>query len=266
MIDHGHGSPLVLVPGIQGRWEWMLPTIKALETRHRVISFSLHEARAQGAEPRFDDWVDHIDRVLDRASVRRAAIVGVSFGGVIAARYAARRADRASGLILVCSPSPRWEPDRRLSGYMARPLLSAPAFAIGAVRRLLPEVIAARPTWPRRLAFLARHLARVARYPASPTRMAASVRRWKSVDVAADSAQIAAPTLLITGEPSLDRVVAHDSSLEYLRLIPHARHVTLPHTGHVGLVTRPHEFAALVDAFLDVPAADVAALRTAHAT
>jgi len=267
MIDHGHGSPLVLIPGIQGRWEWMLPAIRALGARHRVISFSLNEALPSGAEPRFDDWVDHIDRVLDRASVRRAAIVGVSFGGVIGARYAARRPDRVSALVLVCAPSPRWEPDRKLSSYMARPKWSAPAFVIRACRRLVPEVIAAQPTWPGRLGFLLRHLGRVVRYPASPTAMAESVRRWKSVDVAADCARIAAPTLVITGEPHLDRVVANASSLEYLALIPQARHRTLADTGHVGLVTRPEAFVGLVDTFLERPSAgDVAELQTAHAT
>ena len=98
--------------------------------------------------------------------------------------------------------------------------------------------------------------------------MAASVRLWQSVDVAADCSRIAAPTLLITGVPELDRVVAHASSLEYLQLIPQATHVTLAATGHVGLVTRPDRFAEIVESFLADQAADpgLATLRAAHAT
>jgi hypothetical protein len=30
VIDVGHGPPLVLVPGIQGRWEYLRPAIEAL--------------------------------------------------------------------------------------------------------------------------------------------------------------------------------------------------------------------------------------------
>ena len=30
MIDVGNGPPLVLIPGMQGRWEWMQPTVNAL--------------------------------------------------------------------------------------------------------------------------------------------------------------------------------------------------------------------------------------------
>ena len=29
MIDIGTGPPLVLIPGLQGRWEWMRPAVDA---------------------------------------------------------------------------------------------------------------------------------------------------------------------------------------------------------------------------------------------
>jgi pimeloyl-ACP methyl ester carboxylesterase len=248
MIILGSGSPIVLIPGIQGRYEWMLPAIRALARRHQVISFSLADA---GAE--FERWIDQIDGALERAGVRRATIVGVSFGGVIAARYASLRPDRVSRLILVSAPSPRWQPDARTSRYLKRPLWSVPAFALGAIGRLLPEVIASQPSWTRRTTFLVQHLARVLRFPASPKQMAERVRCWKSVDIAADCARITAPTLLMTGEEELDRVVARKSSLEYLTLIPCATHVTLARTGHIGLVTTPDVFAEIVDGFADAP-------------
>ena len=41
MVDIGSGSPLVLVPGIQGRWEWMRPAVDALARRLRVLTFTL---------------------------------------------------------------------------------------------------------------------------------------------------------------------------------------------------------------------------------
>ncbi|PYR01316.1 MAG: alpha/beta hydrolase, partial [Acidobacteria bacterium] len=30
IIEYGGGDPLVLIPGIQGRWEYMRPAIEAL--------------------------------------------------------------------------------------------------------------------------------------------------------------------------------------------------------------------------------------------
>ena len=47
-----------------------------------------------------------------------------------------------------------------------------------------------------------------------------------------------------------ESVVPVASSLDYLTLIPGARHVVLPRTGHLGLIVKPREFAAAIDAFL----------------
>ena len=143
MIDRGTGFPLVLIPGIQGRWQLMAPAIDALSARFRVLSFSLGDAdTGRGG---FDAWIAHIDAILDRAAVARAVIVGVSFGGVIAARYAARRPDRVAALVLVASPSPRWRPTDEAAREIAHPWRSAPGFALRAVGRLLPETAHAMP-------------------------------------------------------------------------------------------------------------------------
>ena len=61
--------PLVLIPGIQGRWEWMQPAIDELAKEWRVIPCSLPGERGACASlnGRFDSFVDHIDSVLDAA-------------------------------------------------------------------------------------------------------------------------------------------------------------------------------------------------------
>jgi pimeloyl-ACP methyl ester carboxylesterase len=62
---------------------------------------------------------------------------------------------------------------------------------------------------------------------------------------------VVAPTLIVTGEPALDWVVPVDNTTEYLRLIRGARHVVLEGTGHLGTITQPAAFAAVVTRFLD---------------
>ena len=133
MIDTGQGSPIVLIPGLQGRWEWMTPTVEALSAHHRTFSFSLDDVDAVKAPERaFDAWVAEIDRLLDRAGEKQAAIAGVSFGGLVAAYYAARRPDRASALVLISAPAPRWRWDHPMAKYISRPRLAFPIFmAIG---------------------------------------------------------------------------------------------------------------------------------------
>ena len=41
MFDRGSGPPLIVVPGVQGRWEWMQPALIALSRSCRTISYSL---------------------------------------------------------------------------------------------------------------------------------------------------------------------------------------------------------------------------------
>ncbi|MGH9312694.1 MAG: alpha/beta fold hydrolase, partial [Vicinamibacterales bacterium] len=83
------------------------------------------------------------------------------------------------------------------------------------------------------------------------TRTAERVRMLMALSPAADCVKVGAPTLVVTGEPALDRVVPADGTREYVRAIPGAEHVLLERTGHIGLVTRPERFAEIIGGFAD---------------
>lgn len=245
----GRALPIVLVPGIQGHWQWMHPTITALRQRHEVRTFSLHIEDGH-ADP-FDQWIARIDQEIDALGAPQVIVMGVSFGGLIATQYAARRPGRVASLVLVSSPSPRMALSKEEWALVNRPLARLPLFAWRGLQRLLPEVLAARRTWRSRFTFLMQHAWRGLRWPVTPRRMARWIRTWQSRDLSAACRQVVAPTVLITGEPALDRVVSVSSTHEYLALIPGAIARTLPRTGHVGLVSRPYAFAALVEESLN---------------
>jgi pimeloyl-ACP methyl ester carboxylesterase len=84
----------------------------------------------------------------------------------------------------------------------------------------------------------------------SPRRATERLRLVLKHDGVADGRRIAAPTLLLTGEPGLDRVVPPDETREYLRLVRGAEARVLERTGHIGLVTRPDAFAEIVVGFV----------------
>jgi 3-oxoadipate enol-lactonase len=245
VFDHGEGMPVVVIPGLQGRWEWMGPALRALAWRHRTISYSLANPR------RFDDLVDQLDEVLDKADVESAAICGVSFGGLVAVRYAAVRPNRTQALVVVSTPPPSWRPNDRQARYLARPWLSTPAFVATAPARLWPEIEAAIDSPLARARFAVSHAARIVSAPAVPSAMAARIGLMKEVDWCADCAHVSAPTLVITGEEDLDRVVPVDATREYTRLIAGARHEMIDRTGHIGFVTRPDRFARMVSDFVN---------------
>lgn len=249
-IDCGAGFPVVLIPGLPGRWEWLRPAVDALARHFRVLSFSLTDLPVAGF---FDRAVDRVDDLLAVAGETRAVVAGVSFGGLVAAHYASRRPRAVSRLVLASTPSPRWQLSRHEAACIRRPVLTLPLFVARGANRLLPELLAALPTWSTRTAF-ARYYATVAlRRPGSPRKMAAWVRLWMESDIAAECHRIQAPTLVVTGEPHLDRVVPVASSLDYLRLVPDARHVVMPGTGHLGSVVQPTAFAEVLRAFASAP-------------
>lgn len=264
MTDRGAGPPLVLVPGIQGRWEWMVPAVDALAARCRVVTDSLPGDAGSIADTDaaigFERYTEWIDALLDRADIRgQVSLCGVSYGGWIALHYAAVRRERVGTLTLVSAPSPTWQPGCNVNRYLAAPRLMSPVFALGSPFRLYPEIAAAFPLLGARARFVAEHLDRVLRHPFAPTRMAERVRFAGRVDFAADCARIAAPTQIVTGDPGLDRVVDVASTREYLRTIPGSRYDRIERTGHIGLVTRPERFADAVTRFVASRAAPTAA-------
>lgn len=259
IIDRGSGTPVVVIPGVQGRWEWTEPAIDALARRCRVITFSLADEPTSGGS--FDErrgfwnYVDQVRQVLDVAGIDRAAICGISYGGLIAAAFAARHPNRVTSLVLVSALPPSWTPDARVRFFLRAPRLLVPLFLIGATR-MYPEFVAACEGPWRGLVQSASHAVRALRHMFSPTRMARRARLLDGLDLSREIAAVTAPVLVITGEPRLDRVVPVSATREYTVIWPGANHATLARTGHLGLVTRPDDFAQLV-----VPFADQAARR-----
>jgi pimeloyl-ACP methyl ester carboxylesterase len=246
--------PLVLIPGIQGRWEWMQPAVEVLAREHRVITTSLPGEPGAGLsfdkDADFDLFLRHIDCLLETQRVSKAIVCGVSFGGLIALRYAATRSDRVRGLILVSTPGPAWKLNPRLALYARWPTLSSPLFALGAVGRYWRELRVIYPNRRARLSACVKTTWRVAKAPAVPRRMGRRARLAEKQNFEGDCFKVTAPTLVVAGERELDRVVPCDDTMQYLHLIAGASFQRFEHTGHLGTVLAPERFAAIVSRFV----------------
>jgi pimeloyl-ACP methyl ester carboxylesterase len=245
VFDEGSGPLLVVVPGIQGRWEWMRPALRALSARFRVISYSLGAARTM------DDLVAQLETVLDRKGVSATAVCGVSFGGLVAVKFAAERPERTTALVIASTPSHTWTPSAVQARYLAHPWLYLPVFLATSPGRMWPEIAAAIPRKSARLRFGLVQAGRVLAAPIKPTQMAARVKLRPGPELPAICARVAAPTLVMTGEPGLDHVVAVSSTLEFVSMIGGARYEMMDRTGHIGLVTQPDRFARIAGDFVN---------------
>ena len=84
----------------------------------------------------------------------------------------------------------------------------------------------------------------------NPGLMAARIREQQAIDFLPDTKQVQSPSLIVTGDPGLDRIVPVEVTLRYLEMIPGAQHARIPRTGHLGLVTKPGLFARIVGDFV----------------
>lgn len=259
LIERGRGRPIVVIPGIQGRCEWGLPTIEALSALGRVVTFSLADEPSSGSawsDPAgFENYLTQLHEVIGASGVVNPVLVGISYGGLIAAEYAARHPGTVAALVVASAPPPQWHLPDRTARYLKAPRLLAPAFWIGAPVRVYPELKSALPDRRDLWRFVTRQGLTIARAPASTMRM---VRRLRWLDAAqfSTASPIDVPALIVTGEPALERVVPPEDTLRYRAWLPAARVVTLTGTGHCGTVTRARDFADAVAALLeDTPAA-----------
>ncbi len=242
-----------MIPGIQGRWEWMKPGIEALAARCRVVTYSLcDEPSCEGSFDEatgFECYVEQVREAIDQAGIDRATICGVSYGGLIACAFAARHPERTQGLVLISALPPSWTPDARVRFYLRAPRLLMPLFMVASLR-MYREIASSHPGLRSSVREAVRHGWNVLTHMFSPSRMARRVHLLARANLTAMTPP-GVSTLVITGDAGLDRVVPVDATREYLRWLPRARMATVERTGHLGFITRPEMFSELVAPFAD---------------
>ena len=105
-LSHGRagaGSPLVLIHGLGGSSRWWAKNIGPLAERFEVHVVDLVGFGESRNRQRFAlaEAASQLASLLDQLGIGRAAIVGHSMGGYIAAQLAAEFPERVSRLVLV---------------------------------------------------------------------------------------------------------------------------------------------------------------------
>jgi pimeloyl-ACP methyl ester carboxylesterase len=106
----GDGSPLVLVPGMDGTGRLFYRQVPLLARRHRVGTYTLRDA-ADTMDVLVEDLVSVIGTLAPSGAP--VVVVGESFGGAIALSLALARPELVSALVVLNS-FPRFLPQARL--------------------------------------------------------------------------------------------------------------------------------------------------------
>jgi pimeloyl-ACP methyl ester carboxylesterase len=243
--EWGDGPPLILVPGLAGGFELLGPLARLLAEHFRVISYQLRgedDCFALRRQFGLVDLVDDLAQFLDWKCLERPAVMGVSFGGMLALEFAARYPNRLSAL-MVQGVGAQFERGliQQVAGMVLEryPLPPDSPFVnqffnlfFGGKQRQGPLFhFVTRQCWQTDQSVIAHRFHLVEQF-----------------DMHGRLDRIVAPSLILASERDL---LVSPKSLQALRDgIPHAEFASLPKCGHLAFVTRPEAVAQEVERFL----------------
>jgi pimeloyl-ACP methyl ester carboxylesterase len=244
--EWGEGPPLVLVPGLAGGFELLGPLARRLARHYRVISYQL-----RGEDDCFTlrrpfgltDLVNDLGEFLDWHGLESPALMGVSFGGILALELAARCPGRLRRLV-VQGVGARFESG--LFPHVARSLLARyPLPADNPFVNQFFNLLFGRRQEPG-------PLFQFVTSKCWQTDQSVMVHRFRLVeqfDMTGRLASIRVPALVLAGDRDL--LVSARSVRALCDGLPRAHLVPLPGGGHLAFVTQADRVAAEVRRFLD---------------
>jgi len=247
----GPGEPIVFSHGLLWSGRMFDKQVEALRGRYRCITYD-HRGQGQSDVSRvhtIDMETVYADAValIEKLGVGPCHFVGLSMGGFVGMRVAARRPELLRSLMLLetsADPEPAENAPRyKLLNFLVRTLgpwsVAAPVMRIMFGRTFLTDTTRAveRGEWQRLLAGNRRNI-------------------WRAVNgvisrrgVYEELGKVKAPTLVVVGEEDVATVPAKAERIH--KAIAGSRLVKLPRAGHTSTVEEPEAMNATLLSFLD---------------
>lgn len=262
LLAEGSGTPVILLHGLGTLAERWLANIDVLGEHHSVYALDLL-SHGLSADVDFGDTspqlrqVEHIVALLDELKLDRTAIVGSSYGGLLASLLAVNHPDRVSKLVIVGSGSALHRPDRQAEVLKAVKANTLKAFHEGTLdacrRRMQNTTFDPAAVSEPALQMLVNTNALPGRLQATEAffdSMIPHARRPECL-VVDRLEQIAAPTLIVTGRDDIR--ASWEMAEAAAKRIPDCRIRIFERCGHAPMLEHADEFNREVLAFLGAP-------------
>ena len=244
--------PVVFSHGLLWSTRMFDAQVEALRGRYRCVAYD-HRGQGRSDVPpgrapvTIEECYEDAVTLLERLALGPVHFVGLSMGGFVGMRLAARRPDLVRSLALLeTSADPEPEENRpryRLLAHVVRWLGPRPVASrvmpimFGRTFRTDPARAAEREAWRRHLLGNRRAIWR------------ATLGVVDRAGVADELPGVTAPTLVVVGDEDVATVPAKAERIA--ALIPGARLAVVRGAGHSSSVEQPAQVTALLDAFLD---------------
>jgi non-heme chloroperoxidase len=243
VVDVGDGPPIVLVPGLTGDSQVFRYQVRALSSAYRVIALNLR-MEFDGVGRSFDQFAHDLSTVLDARGVTSAFVLGLSFGGPVAVRFATLYPQRVLGLILTNTLARLDLSHVGLNRTLLIPVARwLTRFAPAVLTRRLAEFWGQLGVW---VFDASAGNERVIEYELeAPLRVPLSVgssrmETFKDCDLREDLRRIEQPGLVLVG--SADTFTPIEWQREIAGLLPNATYVEIPNGGHLTLISHAETF------------------------
>lgn len=238
-VRAGSGGPaMLMLGGALGRAEFAFAVIDALGGSVRVL------APDYPPVPTLRQLTDGLAAMLDAEHIRRAHVVGGSFGGVVAQAFARAHPERVASLVL----SHTGAPDRaagRGGGVRILRLLPAPLLRALLRRRLRATLTGTDPFWMRQFDAIAGGLSK--QDVLSRVLLAAEFgARYGDAPVPLRPLY---PVLIVEADD--DPLFTPKKRAALHAVYPGAAVHVFHGTGHAAAVLRPAEYAAVIRGFVE---------------
>jgi len=249
-----HGDPaapaLVLIRGLgrSGRyWGEILPLF-ARDLRVLVMD-NRGVGRSDATHPPYSipQLAEDVVAVMDAVGIERAHVFGMSLGGMVAQQIALKHPQRLRRLVLGCTTPGGLRGIRSAFGTVVMVLRASRLEPDEAVRFTAPYLVS-RDSLASRPQVIDDWIRISREEPRSRRGLLGQLLAAATHDCRRSIAQIAAPTLVITG--AADRLIPVSESRFIGQRIPGAELAVLPGVGHDFTTDQPERAAAAINEFL----------------
>jgi pimeloyl-ACP methyl ester carboxylesterase len=249
--DTGGDKPVILFShGLLWSSRMFAKQVEHFQSSYRIITYD-HRGQGRSAVPSNGYDMDNLTQdalaLMDALEIEQFHFAGLSMGGFVGLRIAARAPERLLSLILI-ETSAQAEPEENVPRYRMLSRL-VKLLGIGAVKKPVMKIMFGQSFLedPERKTLRIKWEKELTRNRRSITRAVKGVIEREGVPPN-ELEQISCPTLIIVGEE--DTATVPEKSEYMQRHIPNAQLKRIPRAGHTSTVEEPEAVNVAMERFL----------------